>query len=66
MMCIFSETPLEKASFSFVNSYQLEIASGLGMGLVSTFPLSTEALSKAALFVARQHYNKPADSELLK
>lgn len=43
-----SETPLEKAKFSFVSSYQLEIAYALGMGatnlpFVSTFPFSCRA-----------------------
>lgn len=31
MACIPSETPLEKAYFSFVSGYQLEIAPGLGI-----------------------------------
>lgn len=36
-----SETSLEKTIFSFANGYQLMIASELGMGLVSTSPLSS-------------------------
>ena len=41
VVCFPSETPLEKTKFSFASGYQLEIASGLGMGRVSTSPLST-------------------------
>lgn len=32
MVCILSETPLEKTNLFFVSSYQLEIAPGLGTG----------------------------------
>lgn len=32
--------PLEETEISFVSGYQLETASGLGMGLVSSSPLS--------------------------
>jgi hypothetical protein len=31
MVCIQSETQLNKTNFSFASGYQLEIASGLGM-----------------------------------
>lgn len=41
MVCIPSETPLEKGKFSFASSYQPGVASGLGCGPVSTL-LSTE------------------------
>lgn len=42
MVCIPRErfgSSLGKAHFSFVNGYQLEVASGLRMGLVSPSPL---------------------------
>lgn len=40
--CVSSETRSERTNFSTVSSYQLEVASGLGMGgLVSTSPLGT-------------------------
>lgn len=37
MVCIPSETPLEKNNISFVSDVQLEIASGLGMGACDYF-----------------------------
>lgn len=38
LVCIPSETLLEKSKFSFVASYQLEIASDLGMAVSVHFP----------------------------
>lgn len=43
------ETPLEKTNFSFANSCQLEITSWLGMGAVSSYPLSAGAPSGLTL-----------------
>ena len=37
---IFNESPLEKTNFSFMNSYQLDIASWLGVGDCVCFSLS--------------------------
>lgn len=42
MVCIARErfgSTLGKAGFSFVDGYQLEVASGMRMGLVSSSPL---------------------------
>ena len=39
MICVPTETPLEKIKFSFVCGYQLEIGSELGVGLGYTLPL---------------------------
>lgn len=38
VVCVPRETPLEKMNFSFVSSYQLEIASRLGMVVFANFP----------------------------
>lgn len=39
-VCGHSETVLEKTKLSFAGDHQSETASGLGMGMVSTSPLS--------------------------
>lgn len=41
VVCISSQTLLEKMIFSVEGSYQLEPASGLGVEHVSTFPIRT-------------------------
>lgn len=38
VVCIHSETPGEERGFSFLSIFQLEIACGLGWGLISTSP----------------------------
>lgn len=43
MVCVSSDTSLEKLNFSFANSHQLEIAFGLGMELMSISSLRAEA-----------------------
>ena len=45
MVGVPNETPLEKTKFSFVSGYQLEIASGLGMGHGPPSSLSSGTLS---------------------
>lgn len=44
VVCIPSEAPLEQIFFSFLSSYQLEIALGLGYGLVCTSPHCWDAV----------------------
>jgi hypothetical protein len=45
VVCFLSEILLEKMKFSFACGYQLEIASGLGMGRVSTFSFGSRTPS---------------------